>query len=185
MSMAMNQEIRDYISSTSLKDNVKAIYSLGRARPLYGANSVMLRTLGDRFQGANSYQRSYFDEFKGKEVMTEFAEFCESLRDYDNSRTKDNLIEIILEAGDLLFQSIVLDSRHKENRHYSAARNEMDKALLYVEDELIRRGLSMQTVKNIAKVKYGVRSWMVLKGLPSKNKDLEKQFCLEELSNLQ
>ena len=185
MSRRDNQDIKDYINSTSLEDSVKVFYSFWKARPLYGPNSVMLRTVGDKFQGVTSYQKHYFDEFRGKEAMTEFAEFCDALKEFDTSKTRENLIEVILEAGDVLFQSIVLDLRYKENEQYSFARNQMDTALSYIKNELNRRGLSMETVTRIAKVKYGVRSWECLKELPSKDKDLEKQLCLEELVNLQ
>ena len=179
-----NQELRSYISSTSFEEVARVFYSSGKARALYGENSVMLRALGERFQGADSYQRNYFDEFRGKEVMTEFGEFCEALRDYDNSQTNENLVEMILEAGDLLFQSTVINLRHKENPQYPAAREQMDEALLHVESELKKRGLSIETVNRIAIIKYGVRSYNCLKGLPVKDKNLEMKLCLEEIEKL-
>ena len=178
-------EIKKFIHLTSLEDSVRSIYSSGRARPLYGDNSVMLRTLGDNFQGSDSYQKDYFDHFKDEKAMTEFAEFCESLKNYDNSQSRNNLIEVLLEAGDLLFQSIVIDLRHQGKTQHQTARSQMDKAMSYVAEELRKRGLSMDLVRKLARIKYGVRSFMIFKGLPPKNKDLEKNFCLEELSESQ
>jgi len=178
-------EIKKFIYPTNLEDSVRAIYSSGRARPLYGNNSVMLKTLGNNFQGPDSYQKDYFDHFKYKKAMTEFAEFCESLKNYDNLQSRNNLIEVLLEAGDLLFQSVVLDLRHQGKTRYQNARSQMDKAMSYVAEELIKRGLSMDLVRKLARIKYGVRSFMIFKGLPPKNKDLEKRFCLEELNESQ
>ena len=175
-------EIREYIRSHSLRESVREISST-RLRELYGQNSLMLRTLGDRFQGTVDYQRTYFDEARGKEVMTEFAEFLEALREYDRKKDRSDWIDLVLEAGDILYQSIVLDLNHQGHEQYMDARAQMDYALNYVERELAKRGLSMGAVRKMARIKYGVRCWRKLRGLEPKAKSLEKRLCREELNH--
>jgi len=177
-------DLIDYLKSATLEDAVNIFHSSGRVRPLYGRNSVMLRTIGDNFN-VDSYQRYYFDDFRRMKAMTEFAEFCDALKRFDILDDRERLLEVILEAGDILFQSRVLDLRHKENDQYRDARTKMNTAISYIRKELKKRGISMDTVVIISKIKYGIRSWRHLKGLAPKNKNLEKEFCLKRLSELQ
>ncbi|MDP3991905.1 MAG: hypothetical protein Q8P79_00125 [Nanoarchaeota archaeon] len=175
------KDLRGSLKSSRLENAVKVIYSVGRnPRPLYGNNGVMLRTVGENFAGPLSFQRTYYDDFRGKEVMTEFAEFVEAKEHYDKSKTRNNLIELVLEAGDILFQEVVLEERHREHERYKEARKTLNEALNYVKKELNKRGIELRVVKRLAQVKYGVRTWMIRKKLPTKNPDLEKQLCLEE-----
>ena len=176
------KELRNSLLSSPLEKSVRTIYSLRDiARPLYGQNSVMLRTLGDNFD-INSYSKNYFDEFRNKSAMTEFAEFREALDNYDSSSSSQNKLDLILEAGDLLFQRIVLDVRHRENPKYVLAKNELDNVMLYVGGELRKRGIPFEKVNQLAEIKYGIRSWMGVHNLPSKNKELEAKLCLEVLN---
>ncbi len=173
-------DLRDSLRLSTLEKAVELIYLNGTLRPLYGENSVMLRTLGNNFSFSR-YQHTYYDSFRDGEAMTEFAEFMQALADFDRSKTRDALVELILEAGDILYQSVVIDSKHRENPRYPEARDSIDSALGYVKKELENRGILFEKVRKLASMKYWIRGWMGTKGLPSKNKELEFQLCTEAL----
>ena len=106
----------------------------------------------------NTRKLSYFDYFRGERAMTEFAEFCQALRNYDTSQNPNNLIEILLEAGDILFQSLVLDFVHQGDPQYPAARTQMDRAMSHVEEELKKILTAAANITAIApkKRKFGI-----------------------------
>lgn len=181
LSKTQMADLRNSLKSSTLEKAVEVVCTSGACpRPLYGQNSVMLRALGDNFNPAD-YQRTYFDKFRGKEAMTEFAEFREALTNYDSSQSEQNTLDLFLEAGDVLFQSKVVDLRHKENPKYPLAKSQIGSAITFVQDELERRGLSFDRVQALARIKYGILSWNINNGLPPKNKTLVEQLCLEAL----
>jgi len=166
-----------------LESKANENYALRKSRPIVGDDSVLMRTLGDDFKGPLSYKGTYFDEVRKKDVLTEFREFIDELLNYDASPSAVKKMDLYMEAGDILFQKAVLDLKHRENSFYPEVSGKFAVAISYVEEELSRRGLSIDSARRAAVIKYGVRYWLDTHGLKGKDEELEKMLCLEELEN--
>ena len=177
-------ELMNFLGSSSLEDYINIISPPTRCRPLYGKSSLITRTIGEGFSGPDSFTPTYYDSYKEAESETEFAEFIEAVKNYDANPIKDNLVHLVLEVGDLLFQRSVLDARHKTNPKYQEAVELIDIAINYSKQELERRNISLNLVTRLMNVKYGTRSWLNIRGFPTKNKELEQRLCIEELERI-
>lgn len=165
-----------------LSELITRLYKLSNSPPrsLNGNNSILQRTFGDNFRGPNDYRHTFFDYYKGIETQTEFDEFCEALRVYDEDSSRENLAELLLEFGDILYQKESI-KRHKDEEQYQSARDTMAKGIRYARRELSSRGIKSSLGKTAAIIKYGARVWCKERDLPVKNKDVERKLFLEAM----
>ncbi len=184
LTQKLSEELEGFLGSSTLEGMVIPIYRSGPPRRLYGRNSLMVRTLGENFLGPDSFEEFYYDDFKGIRRQTEFAEFMESVKNYDLERSNDQKTDMILEAADILFQSIALDVWHNSRERYIEARKTLDGVLDYVRGTLHQRGVPLSAAKKIAQIKYGIRVWMLSKGFSPKNPQFEKRRCTRELEKM-
>jgi hypothetical protein len=161
-----------------LEVSIGIIYKTRKPRQIEGDNGILVRTLGADFNGINSYQGNYHDSERG-DTATEFQEFIEALEAYDRATSLNSRQALLDEAGDLIFQRTIIETKHKGNAQYSEATRQFTIALGYIEEQLQRRGLSIKTAEKIAQVKYGVRAYLQDHGMPGKDKGLEAELCAE------
>ena len=163
----------------NLESTILTIYSDRKPRDLLGDEGILVRTLGFNYNGPHQYESQYFDKRRGKAVDTEFSEVIEALEIYDRIPTRENEIELLLEVGDVIFQKEIIKLKHKDNENYNAVIKQFDSVLDYITKELEKRSLSFDKVKRLVEVKYGSRAWLGNKGYNPKDKDLERQLCIE------
>jgi len=170
-------ELRKSIGS--LESTILTIYSTRKPRDLMGDEGILVRTLGQNYQGPNQFTPQYFDERREKSVDTEYAEVVAALEIYDKNPTRDNEIELLLEVGDVIFQKEIVELKHRDNENYAEVMKQFSVALDYVTEELEKRDLSFNKAKQLVRVKYGSRAWLGAKGYKPKDKGLERQLCIE------
>lgn len=166
-----------------LEQCIEQIYVLGDVRdprPLLGEDSVVLRTVGPDFEGYEKFQPSYLDVRKGKFVKTEFAEFVEALLGYESDPSIGHVLDMYLEASDILFQRYVVDVRHKGHPMHQEALQKIDQALAFVRTKMEHLRLPYDRVKWVAERKYGAMLWTI-KNRGKRDKDIENAVCLELL----
>ncbi len=163
----------------SLESTITSIYAHRAPRDLNGSEGILVRTLGKNYQGPNKYEPQYFDERRGKNVDTEYAEVVEALEVYDKNPTRDNEIELLLEVGDIIFQREIIELKHKSHKDYTEVMRQFKLALDQINHELNKRKLSFERANQLVRIKYGVRAWLGANGHNPKDKDLEKQLCIE------
>ena len=163
----------------NLESTILTIYSTRKPRDLMGDEGILVRTLGQNYQGPNQFEPQYFDERRERSVNTEYAEVAEALEIYDRNPTRDNEIELLLEVGDIIFQKEIVELKHKDNENYTEVMKQFNVALDYITDELNKRDLSFDKAKQLVGVKYGSRAWLGANGYKPKDKDLERQLCIE------
>lgn len=165
-------------SIIGLDQCVVEIYKSREPRALYGPDSIHERTMGADFNPPGSFKKTYFDKKRGKEASTEFAEFVEALENYDKDPSEENAMDLLLEAGDILYQEAVVRVRHEETQGVSDFKTLMDIAFEYMSKQLESRGLSLGQAREITEIKYSIRVWLAQQGYkPNKDNDLEFEMC--------
>lgn len=168
----------------TLEESIQEIYKKREPRSLLGSEGIIMRTLGPRFnKEGNNYVATYFDSRRKERVQTEYAEFIEACDIYDEDNNPYNAVDMLMEAGDILFQKAIIEKYHKRSQGYNQATNQFEKAITKVKQRLQKRKFSLKTAQKICEVKYGVRAWLAKQNLQSKNHELEEMVCLNVFNN--
>ncbi|MEK6928194.1 MAG: hypothetical protein AABX11_07205 [Nanoarchaeota archaeon] len=177
------KELKENIGS--LEDSIKIIYSSRKIRPLIGKDSIYMRTFGEDFVSPEKYNPEYLDERRGRKVKTEFAEIRESLNEYDKKPSQKNKIRLLLEVGDFIVQTIIINQFYSKDKLYFDINKTAQYVLNFLKLELKKRGFEIEMAEKLARIKYGSRAWLRKKGLPPKDKQLEESLCKEEVEKFE
>lgn len=157
----------------SLDKAVKEIYPKRRVRPL---DDIIIRTFGKGLDSAFDKEQTFFDKDRKKYVMTEYAEFLESLRIYDKDKSLDNKVSMLLEIGDIIFQHKIVKQKYPEDKRFNKIFN---KAISYIKGQLKKRDIDFSYAERLAEVKYSLKAYLMKSGKLSKDPKLEKRLCKE------
>lgn len=165
-----------------LEEAATTIFTIIRSkRPLTGEDSLLVRSIGeDKNSIYNDRRRGY--------VKTELAEFDDALEQYDKNPDEENSLELLLEAGDMLFQKAVLNVFYKDEDDYDYVTRKINHAISYIAEEVEKRGFTMKMVEQLAEIKYSSRAerHIIRKktedwGMEAKHPEIEHELCLDAL----
>lgn len=165
-------------ATESLEKSIKNLFKDRRLRDLLGEDGLLVRTVGNNFEGPDNFEPYYVDSKRGK-VLTEFAEAMDALKEADKDPGTDRDLDIVLEVGDVLLQKRIVELYYKDHESYEDVINKFDTALNYLNGCIEERKINPVAAEEMCRLKYGVRAWLGLNLYDVKKKEFETELCLD------
>lgn len=145
-----------------------------RVRPLYGADGVLMRTIGaDVVTGTQS--ETYSD--KGVPKKTDLTQFKESLTSYDTQPDVDHAADVLRRAASFLWQEAIVRELHTESSDRGNALIHLSQRIELNNYMLKERGIDASLVDRAAKLIFATRI------VTERNVALENAMCKQLLES--